>query len=122
MVYVIEPGRGQLRRLLNKELKQVKANKFRKRLLKNFDELITCLDFIEVCSHNNFAERMIRPNVIMRKITFGNKFEEGKFNHEVIMSLLQTARLQNLNPLSFFHTLLTNRNAAASSIGLASAK
>ena len=57
----------------------------------------------------------------MRKITFGNKFENGKLNHEVIMSLLQTARLQNINPLSFFHTLLTNKNAAALSIGLAGA-
>lgn len=105
---------GRLRRLLNEKLKLLKADKFRRKLLGHFNELVTCLDFTEVCSHNNLAERMLRGNVIMRKITFGNRSEEGALNHEVIMSLLQTARLQKLNPLSFLRELLTNKNEAIS--------
>ncbi len=54
----------------------------------------------------------------MRKITFGNRSDEGALNHEVIMSLIQTARLQNLNPLPFLRTLLTDTKKAAAAISL----
>jgi len=107
---------GQLRRMLNKKQGPIKAEKFRKRLLKQIDELVTCLDFVEVSSHNNFVERLLRLSVIMRKITFGNRSEEGSKNHEVIMSLLQTARLKEINPLSFLYALLTNKTEAAQAI------
>ncbi len=110
---------GQLRRLLSKELEPIKADRFRRKLLDHFDELVTCLEYKGIDSHNNLVERCLRPNVIMRKITFGNRSEKGKLNHEVIMSLLQTARLQNLNPLPLLRTILTDNKKAASSISLA---
>ncbi|MEA1937152.1 MAG: IS66 family transposase [Patescibacteria group bacterium] len=109
---------GQLRRLLKQNLSHSKAEKFRMKLQKQFKELITCLDFVEVCSHNNWAERLLRPNVIMRKITFGNRSESGKMNHQVLMSLLQTARQHNLNPLSFYRSLFADPSQAAASIAL----
>lgn len=109
---------GRLRRLLNQDLEPLKANKFRRKLLDHFDELITCLNYPEISAHNNFVERLLRGNVIMRKITFGNRSEKGILNHEVIMSLIQTARLQKLNLLPYLHTLLTNQRAAASLISL----
>lgn len=108
----------QLRKLLNEDLEPPKANKFRRKLLDHFDELITCLNHPEISAHNNFAERLLRGNVIMRKITFGNRSEKGMLNHEVIMSLIQTARLQKLNLLPYLRTLLTNQEAAASLISL----
>jgi len=99
---------GRLRRLLNRTQRVKKAENFRKRLLNRVEEFITCLDYIEVCAHNNLAERNLRPNVIMRKITYGNRSEAGTKNHEVLMSLLQTAKLKNNNPFEYLHTLLTN--------------
>jgi len=109
---------GSLRRLLNKELEPIKADKFRRKLLDHFDDLVTCLDYKGISSHNNLVERLLRGSVIMRKITFGNRSEKGMRNHEVIMSLIQTARLQNLNPLPFLRVLLTNPKKAASAISL----
>lgn len=109
---------GQLRRLLKQNLSHPKAERFRIKLQKQFKELITCLDFVEVCSHNNWAERLLRPNVIMRKITFGNRSESGKMNHQVLMSLLQTARQHTLNPISFYRSLFANPSQAAASISL----
>ena len=109
---------GQLRRLLNQDLEPPKANKFRRKLLDHFDELIACLNHPEISAHNNFVERLLRGNVIMRKITFGNRSEKGILNHEVLMSLIQTARLQKLNPLPYLHTLLTDKTKAASLISL----
>lgn len=114
---------GQLGRLLNEKLEPVKADKFRRKLLDHFDELVACLEYKGISSHNNLVERCLRPNVIMRKITFGNRSEKGERNHEVIMSLIQTARLQNLNPLPFLRMLLTDNKKAAAvlSFDLASA-
>ena len=47
---------------------------------------------------------MIRPNVIFRKISFQNMSRKGADAHEVLMSLLQTLRLQDKNPIEFFKT------------------
>ena len=109
---------ARLRRPLNKKLDPIKADKFRRKLLDRFDELVTCLEYKGICSHNNLVERCLRPNVIMRKMTFGNKSGKGERNHEVIMSLIQTARLQNLNPLPLLHTILTDNRKADSIISM----
>lgn len=107
---------ARLRRRLQENLAHPKADKFRKKLSDNIEELITCLDFDEVCSHNNWAERLLRGNVIMRKVTFGSRSDEGIKNHEVLMSLAETARLHRLNVMGYLHLLLTNPAAAASAI------
>ena len=44
--------------------------------------------------HNNFAERMIRPNVIYRNRSFGNRSDRGAQAHGTMMSIMQTLRLQ----------------------------
>lgn len=73
-----------------------------KRLIKYGEEIFTFLDVPGLPSDNNHAERMIRPNVIFRKISFQNMSRKGADAHEVLMSLLQTLRLQDKNPLDFF--------------------
>lgn len=73
-----------------------------KRLLKYYEEILTFLEVPGLPQDNNHAERMIRPNVIFRKISFQNMSRKGADAHEVLMSLLQTLRLQKRNPLNFF--------------------
>ena len=73
-----------------------------KRFLKHQDELLTFLEIPGLPKDNNHAERMIRPNVIFRKISFQNMSSNGAHAHETLMSLLQTLRLQNKNPILFF--------------------
>lgn len=73
-----------------------------KRILKYHHEFFTFLEVPGVASDNNHAERMIRPNVIFRKISFQNMSRKGADAHEVLMGLLQTLRLQNKNLLNFF--------------------
>lgn len=115
---------ARLRRRLKRDIGHPKADKFRKKLSKNIEELITCLDFDQVCSHNNWAERLLRRNVIMRKVTFGSRSDNGIKNHEVLMSLAETARLHGLNAMDFLRTLLTDPAAATAAIlpALASAR
>lgn len=71
------------------------------RMLKYYREILTFLKVPGLPSDNNHAERMIRPNVIFRKISFQNMSEKGAHAHEVLMSLSQTLRLQNMEPSAF---------------------
>lgn len=71
------------------------------RMLKYYREMLTFLKVPGLPSDNNHAERMIRPNVIFRKISFENMSEKGARAHEVLMSLSQTLRLQNMEPSGF---------------------
>jgi len=73
-----------------------------KRLAKCHEELFTFLEVPGVPSDNNHCERMIRPNVIFRKISFQNMSSKGAHAHEVLMSLLQTLRLQKRSLAVFF--------------------
>lgn len=107
---------ARLRRALRLSLAHPRADKFITKLSGKFKELVTCLEVPGVCAHNNLAERLLRDNVILRKITFGNRSDKGVENHQVLMSLIQTARLQNLNPLTFLHQLLTQPAAATAAI------
>lgn len=78
-----------------------------KRLLKQQHELLTFLDFPDrVSPDNNYAERLIRPCVIFRKLTGGFRSKTGTINHDVLMSLTQTAHLNGKDPLQMFRTIL----------------
>lgn len=72
------------------------------RFLRHQNELFTFLDIPGIPHDNNHAERMIRPNVIFRKISRQNMSKNGSFAHEVLMSILQTLRLQDQNTIKFF--------------------
>jgi len=118
---------AQLRRALQITVEHPRADKFLHKLSGRINELVTCLDDPQICAHNNLAERLLRDNVIMRKITFGNRSlaGNGQQNHAVLMSLIQTARRLNLNPLTFLHLLLTQpavANAVLCPVPLKAAK
>ena len=106
------------RKLLTEELKDFSFPNPNKRILKRFakrlnrhkDELFTFLYEKDIDYHNNHAEQQIRPDVIFRKITFGNRSIKGAENHSVITSILQTAKLQNLDPLSVLQDILLSAN------------
>jgi len=79
-----------------------------KRLAKHQQELLTFLDYSDLVSpDNNYAERLIRPCVIFRKLTGGFRSQTGTDNHNVLMSLTQTARLNDKDPLPLFRHILT---------------
>ena len=88
----------------NKDIQRLK-----KRLIKHENELLTFLDHPEIEPTNNRAERALRASVIMRKITFGNRSTTGIRNHQVIMSILQTASLHRIKPLPIFLSLAVNK-------------
>ncbi|MDP3790323.1 MAG: IS66 family transposase [Candidatus Omnitrophota bacterium] len=81
-------------------------NRFAKRLNRHKDEMLTFLYYKDIDYHNNHAEQQIRPDVIFRKITYGNRSYNGAENHSVIMSILQTAKLNGIDPIGALEKIL----------------
>jgi hypothetical protein len=79
-----------------------------RRLLKRFrrhrDDLFTFLDNAAVPFDNNAAERAIRPAVIIRKNSYGNRSERGADTQAVLMSIYRTLKQRGHDPL----TTITN--------------
>jgi transposase len=80
--------------------------RFAKRLTRHKNEILTFLYEKDIDFHNNHAEQQIRPDVIFRKITFGNRSHRGSEAHSVIMSIIQTARLNGIDPINALTRLL----------------
>jgi len=76
------------------------AGRLANRLRKHIDELFTFLDYPEVTFDNNLAERMIRPAVILRKISQSNRSEKGAAVQAVLMSVYRTLKLRGHDPLA----------------------
>jgi transposase len=60
------------------------------RLYKQRDHLFTFLDHDGVDATNNLAERQLRPAVIARKISCGNKTQKGARTWQILASLAAT--------------------------------
>jgi transposase len=75
-----------------------------KRLLKRFrrhrHHLFTFLDDPAVPFDNNHGERAIRPAVIIRKNTYGNRSQRGADTQAVLMSIYRTLKQRGHDPLS----------------------
>jgi hypothetical protein len=70
-----------------------------KRLLLYQKEIFMYLDKPGVPSHNNTAERAIRPHVIIRNRSFQNRTDKGARAHDTLTSVVSTLLLQKRNPL-----------------------
>lgn len=68
----------------------VQEEKIRMRLYKQKDHLLTFLDYPKVEATNNLAERQLRPAVISRKLSCGNKTDRGATTWAILASLAAT--------------------------------
>ena len=86
-----------------------KADALRKILIRYKDEIFTFLVYPDIVDPtNNFSERQLRPSVISRKLSFGNKTKEGADRHAIMMSLIQTTKLEGKNPKDLLLSLILN--------------
>jgi hypothetical protein len=69
-----------------------------KRLRKCAEYIFTLLDYAYVPFDNTFAERQIRPAVILRKNSQSNRSDRGAATQAVLMSVCRTLKLRGLNP------------------------
>jgi len=75
------------------------ARRLIKRLRRHQDDLFTFLDQAGVPFDNNHAERSIRPAVILRKNSYGNRSEQGADCQAVLMSVFRTLKQRGHDPI-----------------------
>jgi len=95
---ILRLGR-RLDTLIATESDDADARRLLKRLRRTGDHIFTFLDYPEIAFENNFAERMIRPAVILRKNSQSNRSDRGARTQAVLMSIYRTLRLRGHDPL-----------------------
>jgi len=83
------------------------AKRLIKRLRRHRDDLFTFLDEPDVPFDNNHAERAIRPAVMIRKNSFGNRSGRGADTQAVLMSVYRTLQQRGHAPLKTVVDALT---------------
>lgn len=59
---------------------------------------------------NNFAERLLRPLVILRRITQGTRTVQGSLALATFASIIGTCRLRHTSPLRYLHQVIAARH------------
>jgi len=84
----------RLSKLYNASYETPDCQRLAKRLRKHSHQLFTFLEQMDVESNNNRAERAIRPAVITRKVSGGNRSTAGTKALSIITSIIQTCKQQ----------------------------
>lgn len=89
----------RLQELLATPWKDRHAKRLLKRLRRHQNDLFTFLDQPDVPFDNNAAERAVRPAVIIRKNSYGNRSERGADCQSVLMSVFRTLKQRGQDPV-----------------------
>ena len=89
---------ARLAKMASEEPVDADGRRLTKRLRKYGEYIFTFLDYANVPFDNNFAERQIRPAVILRKNSQSNRSDRGAATQAVLMSVYRTLKLRGLNP------------------------
>ena len=89
----------RLQELLDAPWQDRHAKRLIKRLRRHQNDLFTFLDQPDVPFDNNAAERGIRPAVIIRKNSYGNRSERGADCQAVLMSIFRTLKQRGHDPI-----------------------
>jgi len=96
----------QLQALIQLEPPEGAARTLVARLRTHRDSLLRFVEHPDVEFHNNRAERQLRPVVIFRKLSFGNRTPQGARRYTTLSSVVQTCRLQGRNVTDFLRRVL----------------
>ena len=100
---------GWIDRLLGQPLELAGEVRIRNRLSKQRPHLIGCLYDLSAEPTNNRAERSLRPAVIARKISCGNKTERGRLTWQILASLATTWMQRGEDLIDYLANCITIR-------------
>lgn len=84
------------------------GNQYKKALnyfLENYDGLTLFLTEPDVPMDNNAQERLLRSHVVGRKTWYGTHSERGAETAAILFSIVETCKLNNVNPREYFAKL-----------------
>lgn len=89
------------------DVKHEKAITLQGRILRHYGEWLVFVYDTRVPPTNNLAERALRPLVVMRKITFGNRSQAGAQRLAILMTVAETARRHGSKASDVYYWLFT---------------
>ena len=89
----------RLQTLIDTPWESLHAKRLIKRLRRHQNDLFTFLEQSDVPFDNNAAERAIRPAVIIRKNSYGNRSQRGANCQAVLMSIFCTLKQRGHDPI-----------------------
>ena len=92
--------------LIETPWKDSHAKRLLKCLRRHRKDLFTFLDQPGVPFDNNLAERSIRPAVIIRKNSYGNRSDQGADVQAILMSIFFTLKKRGYNPVNTIYDAL----------------
>lgn len=113
--YSVLVGRlkAAMARLLARNVLDPANLRLAKHMRRHQDELLTFLDHPQVPPTNSRAEQEIRPAVVTRKISAGNRTTTGAHDREVLASLSRTAQRNGSSLFELLPPLLRSTDPAA---------
>jgi hypothetical protein len=99
--------RQEITRLETCDVSHEKAITLQARLLRHRGEWLVFLDDARVPPTNNTAERALRPLVVLRKITFGSRTDDGAKRMAKLMTIGETARRHGHRASDIYFELYT---------------
>ena len=90
---------ARLEELIDTPWEDAHAKRLVKRFRRHRNDLFTFLDQADVPFDNNAAERAIRPAVIIRKNSYGNRSQHGANCQVVLMSIFRTLKQRGHDPI-----------------------
>lgn len=108
LIHTVEPLITEMRAFVEKNLQNpsTEVAKFSKQLLKRWDSLFTFIYYEGVEPTNNLAERLIRPGVQTRKISYCTRSKNGQLLRARLLTVSQTCRIQQRNALDFYRAAI----------------
>jgi transposase len=106
----VENLKQEIRWLAYPVYKHQEVKGFLNTLLERIDDLFRFTQDKKIAGDNNLAERGLRKAVIIRKISNGSRSDKGAGILEVLLSVVETARLQKQNPLLFMQEIIASRS------------
>lgn len=100
--------------LKNRDSKNEKVCAFSGEVLNDNQAIFRILKEPDFPLTNNTAERALRSKVILRKISYGSKTEEGSRSVAILGSVVETVRIRGHAVWSFFSTIFKTRRSGRS--------
>ena len=92
------------------ENKLAKAMRY---FLDNYAGLTLFLTDAEVPIDNNSQERLLRSHVVGRKTWYGTHSERGALTAAILFTLVETCKLNHVNPREYFKRLVKDLHSGA---------
>lgn len=99
---------ARLQQLIDAPWTNPEAKRLVKRLRRHSNDLFTFVDQDGVPFENNLAERAIRPAVLIRKTSYGNRSTQGADTQAILMSIFRTLKQRGYNPIETTTSALTH--------------